>query len=835
MFDNFTGRAAKVFIEAQNEAKEMGHPYVGTEHILLGLLKVGGRHLDKIFDEFNLHYNSVKMEITNVVCTNSTQGIIGSPQPTPRAKRILELAYDEAELMGYDRIDAEHLLLGICREAEGIASHILKRSGINLSLMRKELSEIMMKGELPGKTDIVKSEELEERKRQKQNALKQLEDFGIDLTSLAENHKLDPIIGREVEINRVMEILARRKKNNPVLIGEAGVGKSAIVEGLAQRIVEGAVPEILKNKTIFSLDITALVAGTKYRGEFEKRMKKLMQILEKTEDIILFIDELHMIVEAGAAEGSSMDAANVLKPALANGKITIIGSTTSGEYRKFIEKDPALERRFQKIYVTEPSVEETIKILKGIKHKYEEHHKVNYSNNALEAAAHLSARYITDRHLPDKAIDVIDEAGAKARLGALTLPPKLKLELEKIEQLEKKREVTKVSRQESKDKNEIDLEKMKEKYREAYIKWRTEAENNIIDITEENIAEIISNWTGVPLQQLEVEEMQRLLNLEDVLHKRVVGQDEAIRSVSKAIRRARSGLKDPRRPIGVFLFLGPTGVGKTELAKALASYLFGDETHLVRIDMNEYMEKFSVSRLVGAPPGYVGYEEGGQLTEIVRRRPYSVILLDEMEKAHPDVYNILLQIMDEGRLTDSQGRTVDFRNTIIIMTSNLGSEQISKTKRTMGFVENDNFESDYQNIKEQVMSAVKKTFRPEFINRLDDIIVFHPLTKKQLKEIIFIQISDLKSRLEEKNLSLSVKETAIDFLLEKGYDPIFGARPLKRAIQRYIEDPLSEEILKNKYEEDDIIIITHRKNDDKLSFRRSPNKRKKAEKKVVNT
>jgi len=701
--------------------------------------------------------------------------------------------------------------------------------------MRKELSEIMMKGELPGKTDIVKSEELEERKRQKQNALKQLEDFGIDLTSLAENHKLDPIIGREVEINRVMEILARRKKNNPVLIGEAGVGKSAIVEGLAQRIVEGAVPEILKNKTIFSLDITALVAGTKYRGEFEKRMKKLMQILEKTEDIILFIDELHMIVEAGAAEGSSMDAANVLKPALANGKITIIGSTTSGEYRKFIEKDPALERRFQKIYVTEPSVEETIKILKGIKHKYEEHHKVNYSNNALEAAAHLSARYITDRHLPDKAIDVIDEAGAKARLGALTLPPKLKLELEKIEQLEKKREVTKVSRQESKDKNEIDLEKMKEKYREAYIKWRTEAENNIIDITEENIAEIISNWTGVPLQQLEVEEMQRLLNLEDVLHKRVVGQDEAIRSVSKAIRRARSGLKDPRRPIGVFLFLGPTGVGKTELAKALASYLFGDETHLVRIDMNEYMEKFSVSRLVGAPPGYVGYEEGGQLTEIVRRRPYSVILLDEMEKAHPDVYNILLQIMDEGRLTDSQGRTVDFRNTIIIMTSNLGSEQISKTKRTMGFVENDNFESDYQNIKEQVMSAVKKTFRPEFINRLDDIIVFHPLTKKQLKEIIFIQISDLKSRLEEKNLSLSVKETAIDFLLEKGYDPIFGARPLKRAIQRYIEDPLSEEILKNKYEEDDIIIITHRKNDDKLSFRRSPNKRKKAEKKVVNT
>lgn len=833
MFDNFTERAAKVFIEAQNEAKQMGHPYVGTEHILLGLLKVGGKQLEVIFEEFHLYYNSIKMEITNVVGTNSTQGIIGSPQPTPRAKRILELAYDEAELMGFGKIDAEHLLLGICREAEGIASHILKRSGINLTLMRRELTDMMIKGKSSSRGEIAKTEEQEERKRQKQNALKQLEDYGTDLTSLAENNKLDPIIGREIEINRVMEILARRKKNNPVLIGEAGVGKSAVVEGLAQRIAQGKVPEILKNKTIFSLDITSIVAGTKYRGEFEKRMKKLMQILQKTEDIILFIDELHMIVEAGAAEGSSMDAANVLKPALANGEITVIGSTTSSEYRKFIEKDPALERRFQKIYVTEPTIEEAINILSGIKFKYEEHHKVLYKNEAINAAVHLSARYITDRHLPDKAIDVIDEAGAKVRLQALTLPDKLKLEFQKLEDFELKNK--KNDYEKSSEEIEKQIQKMKEKYDKSYSEWRNKAENQIIEINEENIAEIISNWTGVPLKQLRAEEMEKLLNLEAVLHERVVGQDEAIKSISKAIRRARSGLKDPRRPTGVFMFLGPTGVGKTELAKTLASYLFGDETHLVRIDMSEYMEKFSVSRLVGAPPGYVGYDEGGQLTEVVRRRPYSVILLDEIEKAHTDVYNILLQIMDEGRLTDSQGRTVDFRNTIIIMTSNLGSEQINKTKRSLGFVEEDTLENEYKEIKNEVMSAVKKNFKPEFINRLDDVIVFHPLTKHQLKNIINIQLSDLKSRLEEKNLKLSVKESAIDFLLDKGYDPIFGARPLKRAIQRYVEDPLSEEILKGKFEEGSRILVTYRKTDEKLVFRKGPKAKKKIEKKVVNS
>jgi ATP-dependent Clp protease ATP-binding subunit ClpC len=832
MFDNFTERAAKVFIEAQNEAKEMGHPYVGTEHILLGLLKVEGKYLGIIFKDFNINYNKMKSEITNVVGTNANQGIIGSPQPTPRAKRIIELAYDESELMGSSRIDAEHLLLGICRESEGIAAHILKRAGINMSEVRKRLADMMMKGEGTTKEDFVKVEENEEKKRQKQNALKQLEDFGTDLTEKAKNDKLDPVIGREIEIRRVMEILARRKKNNPVLIGEAGVGKSAIVEGLAKKISSGDVPEVLKTKTIFALDITSLVAGTKYRGEFEKRMKKLMQVLEKTEDIILFVDELHMIVEAGAAEGSSMDAANVLKPALANGTITLIGSTTSSEYRKFIEKDPALERRFQKIYVSEPTTDETIQILNGIKIKYEEHHKVKYEPTAVESAVNLSIRYITDRFLPDKAIDVIDEAGAKSRLSILTLPASLKKDFEKINKLEtEKNELISQNNFEEVEEKNKELEKLKEKYNSDYTKWRTKAENSIIKITDENISEVISQWTGVPLKKLETSEMERLLNLEAVLHERVIGQDEAIASVSKAIRRSRSGLKDPRRPNGVFMFLGPTGVGKTELAKTLAEYLFGDERSLVRIDMSEYMEKFNVSRLVGAPPGYVGYEEGGQLTEIVRRRPYSVVLLDEIEKAHPDVFNILLQIMDEGRVTDSQGRTVDFRNTILIMTSNLGSEHINKSKRSVGFVDNKTDADDYKDIKEQVMSAVKKAFKPEFINRLDDVVVFHQLSKENIKHIVNIQLSDVEKRLEAKGINMDIKENALEFILEKGYNPVFGARPLKRTIQRYLEDPLSEELLKQKFAEGDKIIVESA--GENLSFkkgrgRKSSPKKKKA-------
>ncbi len=821
MFDNFTERAAKVFIEAQNEARDMGHPYVGTEHLLLGLLKVGGRYLDLVFKQFDLNYNKIKNEITQVVGTNASQGIIGSPQPTPRSKRIIELAYDESELMGSSRIDAEHILLGICREAEGIASHILKRTGVNLTDMRKKLAEAMMKEEVVPESASESNIEDEERKKQKQSVLKQLEDFGTDLTAKCRDKLLDPVIGRQTEITRVMEVLARRKKNNPVLIGEAGVGKSAIVEGLAQKIVDGDVPEVLKNKTIFSLDITSVVAGTKYRGEFEKRMKKLMQVLEKADDVILFVDELHMIVDAGAAEGSSMDAANVLKPALANGDITMIGSTTSSEYRKFIEKDPALERRFQKIYVSEPTTEECVKILQGIAKKYEEHHKVSYSLSSLDSAVNLSVRYITDRFLPDKAIDLIDEAGAKARLKALTLPENLKAVVKSIEAMEADKNIM-ISKNDvaQAEKLTAKLDKVKEEYKQKYLEWRKKAENVVIDISSEDIANVVSSWTGVPLKKLESTEIEKLLNLEAVLHERVIGQDEAIKTVSKAIRRARSGIKDPRRPTGVFMFLGPTGVGKTELAKTLAEYLFGDEKSLIRIDMSEYMEKFNTSRLVGAPPGYVGYDEGGQLTESIRRRPYSVVLLDEIEKAHPDVFNILLQIMDEGRLTDSQGRTVDFRNSILIMTSNLGSEQINKSKRVMGFVEENTSEQQYNDIKAQVMSAIKNVFKPEFMNRLDDVIVFHPLTKENMKDIINIQMKELTKRLKQRDFEIKVKDQALSFLLEKGYDPIFGARPLKRAIQRLLEDPLSEEILKGRFPPDSKISIELNKTSDALIFKK---------------
>ena len=821
MFDNFTERAAKVFIEAQNEARDMGHPYVGTEHLLLGLLKVGGRYLDLVFKQFDLNYNKIKNEITQVVGTNASQGIIGSPQPTPRSKRIIELAYDESELMGSSRIDAEHILLGICREAEGIASHILKRTGVNLTDMRKKLAEAMMKEEVVPESASESNIEDEERKKQKQSVLKQLEDFGTDLTAKCRDKLLDPVIGRQTEITRVMEVLARRKKNNPVLIGEAGVGKSAIVEGLAQKIVDGDVPEVLKNKTIFSLDITSVVAGTKYRGEFEKRMKKLMQVLEKADDVILFVDELHMIVDAGAAEGSSMDAANVLKPALANGDITMIGSTTSSEYRKFIEKDPALERRFQKIYVSEPTTEECVKILQGIAKKYEEHHKVSYSLSSLDSAVNLSVRYITDRFLPDKAIDLIDEAGAKARLKALTLPENLKAVVKSIEAMEADKNIM-ISKNDvaQAEKLTAKLDKVKEEYKQKYLEWRKKAENVVIDISSEDIANVVSSWTGVPIKKLESTEIEKLLNLEAVLHERVIGQDEAIKTVSKAIRRARSGIKDPRRPTGVFMFLGPTGVGKTELAKTLAEYLFGDEKSLIRIDMSEYMEKFNTSRLVGAPPGYVGYDEGGQLTESIRRRPYSVVLLDEIEKAHPDVFNILLQIMDEGRLTDSQGRTVDFRNSILIMTSNLGSEQINKSKRVMGFVEENTSEQQYNDIKAQVMSAIKNVFKPEFMNRLDDVIVFHPLTKENMKGIIDIQMKELTKRLKQRDFEIKVKDQALSFLLEKGYDPIFGARPLKRAIQRLLEDPLSEEILKGRFPPDSKISIELNKTSDALVFKK---------------
>ncbi len=804
-FEKFSEKAAQVFVTAQEEAKELGHSYVGTEHILLGLLKVGNNPASEVLAGMGVTYSRTKSEIISMVGMGM-RGFITSPQMTPRAKRVTELAYEEAKILGSEKIQPEHLLLGIIREGEGIAVHVLMKLGVDLQVLRKEIIDLIS----------VRETVPERRRPSSHGAVRQLEGFGIDLTELAAKGQLDPIIGREEEIERIMQILVRRKKNNPVLIGEPGVGKTAIVEGLAQRIVAGEVPEPLRNKTIFSLDVAALVAGTKYRGEFEKRMKKLLQVVTKDKNIVLFIDELHMIVGAGSAEGA-VDAANILKPALARGDIRCIGATTPDEYRKYIEKDAALERRFQKVYVRESSEEETIDILQGLRTRYESHHKVRYTEEALKAAVTLSKRYITDHFLPDKAIDLIDEAGARARLRVFTIPPELKFLKMRLESVKAEKELA-VRNQDYEKAADLKEEerKLEREYREKYQEWKIGVDSKIVTVTEEDIAEVVSSWTGIPLKKLEETESEKLLKLEDALHQRIVGQDEAIKAVATAIRRARSGLKDPRRPIGVFLFLGPTGVGKTELAKALAEHLFGDEAALVRFDMSEYMERFAMSRLIGAPPGYVGYEEGGSLTEKIRRRPFSVILFDEIEKAHPDIFNLLLQIMDEGRLTDSQGREVDFRNTIIIMTSNLGGEIINRSKKSMGFAVEDDMQKQYEQIKNLVLGEVKKTFRPEFLNRIDEIVVFHPLTKDHVYQIIDIILRDLRKRLTERNMELRLTKEAKELLLERGYDPIYGARPMKRAIQRYVEDPLSEELIKGKFADGDIIVV--RRNGEELKF-----------------
>ncbi len=805
MFDKFSEKAAQVFVTAQEEAKELGHSYVGTEHILLGLLKVGNNPASDVLATMGMTYSRAKSEIISMVGMGM-RGFITSPQMTPRAKRVTELAYEEAKLLGSERIKPEHLLLGIIREGEGIAIHVLRKFGIDLQVLRKEILDAVSDSSvMPDKKAPFQS-----------NSVKQLEGFGVDLTELAARGLLDPVIGRDEEINRIMQILVRRKKNNPVLIGEPGVGKTAIVEGLAQRIVSGEVPEPLRNKVIFSLDVASLVAGTKYRGEFEKRMKKLLQVVTKDKSIILFIDELHTIVGAGSAEGA-VDAANILKPSLARGEIRCIGATTPDEYRKYIEKDAALERRFQKIYVREPSEDEAIEILYGLRNRYERHHKVRYLDEALKAAVNLSKRYIIDHFLPDKAIDLIDEAGAKARLKIFTVPSEIKLLKIQLDDVRKeKEEAVRMQDYERAAKLKEDERTLEREYRKRYNEWKKEVDDVVVTVTEEDIAEIVSSWTGIPLRKLEETESEKLLNLEEALHRRIVGQDDAIKAVSKAIRRARSGLKDPRRPIGTFLFLGPTGVGKTELAKALAEHLFGDENALIRFDMSEYMEKFAMSRLIGAPPGYVGYEEGGSLTEKIRRRPFSVILFDEIEKAHPDIFNLLLQIMDEGRLTDSQGREVDFRNTIVIMTSNLGGEFINRSKRSLGFAAHEDEKAQYEEIKNLVMGEVKKTFRPEFLNRLDEIVVFHPLGRKHVLKIIDILLQDLRKRLAEKNMELKLTKEAKEFLLEHGYDPVYGARPMRRTIQRYIEDPLSEDLLKGRFKEGDIIVV--RRSGDGLKF-----------------
>jgi len=806
-FDKFSHEAAEMFLISQREAENLGHRMIDPEHILLSICKVPSNIVfDLLINDYDVEYDVIREEVIKSLGKGVKRLSSMSPQISPRLKGILETAFEESKAFSSPKIEIEHIFLAILRQNQNGAVRILTRLNINLTALNRELINRMNPAD---------SKQLDVPKKGKNSYLiKQLEEFGRNLNEQAAEGKLDPVIGREVEIQRMMQILIRRKKNNPVLIGEPGVGKTAIVNGLVEKIVENKVPVILKNKTIFSLDLASLVAGTKYRGEFEKRMKKLLKIIQQDPNLIVFIDEMHTIVGAGAAEGA-VDAANILKPALANGDFRCIGATTPDEYRKSIEKDGALERRFQKITVKEPGFDETIEILKGLKEKYELHHKVEYTDEALKQSIKLSRAYISDHFLPDMAIDVIDEAGAKKRLMALEIPQELK-DLEERVKMKKQERVGAAKNSDYFEAQRLQNEEreLNSEYTRAFTDWKDEAMNSIEIVDFEDVAQIVSKWTGIPLTKIEEDESHKLLHLEDSLHERVVGQDEAIRAISKAIRRARSGLKDPKRPVGTFLFLGPTGVGKTELAKTLAEYLFGNERALLRYDMSEYMERFAVSRLIGAPPGYVGYEEGGTLTESVRRNPYSVVLLDEIEKAHPDVYNILLQITDEGRLTDSQGRNIDFRNVVLILTSNIGGEIINKTKNSLGFEIEQDRKMQYDDMKKTVMGEVRKIFRPEFLNRLDENIVFHQLTKENISSIIDILLGYLTERLTDKELTLDLSKNAREFLINEGFDPVYGARPLKRALQKYIEDPLAEELLSSRFEPGDVIKITLTKNNE---------------------
>jgi len=807
MYGRFTEKAERAITLAQESAMQLGHNYVGTEHLLLGLVKEGSGIAARVLQGQGVTQEKILKEIDELIGRGETTG----QQPlgfTPRTKRVLELSFREARRMGHNYIGTEHLLLGIMREGESVAVRILLDIGVDIQKLLGEIVRILNE-EAPGATG-------EFRNSRNSSSTPTLNQFGRDLTEMAREGKFDPVIGRDKEIERVIQILSRRTKNNPCLIGEPGVGKTAIAEGLAQKIVEGNIPEILKDKRVVTLDLSSMVAGAKYRGEFEERLKKALDEIRKAGNVILFIDEMHTIIGAGAAEGA-IDASNILKPSLARGEIQIIGATTLDEYRKHVEKDAALERRFQPIMVGEPTVEEAIEILKGVRDKYEAHHRVKITDEALEAAVKLSDRYITDRYLPDKAIDLIDEAASRVRLKTFTAPPNLKKLEEEVERLSKEKEdaircqefekAAKIRDQEQSIKSE--LERVKNE-------WQQKNQTRTDTVTEEEIAEIVSSWTGIPVKRLTEEESERLAKMEDILHLRVIGQDEAVKAVAKAIRRGRVGLKDPKRPVGSFIFLGPTGVGKTELSKALAEALFGDENAMIRIDMSEYMEKFSVSRLVGSPPGYVGYEEGGQLTEKVRRKPYSIVLFDEIEKAHPDVFNILLQILEDGRLTDSQGRVVDFKNTVIIMTSNVGARLITEPKR-VGFAAGGSEKAkNYEEMKNNVMGELKKTFRPEFLNRVDDIIVFHPLEEEHLKEIVGLMINSLAKRLKQNNITLNVSDSAKAFLAKKGFDQVYGARPLRRSIQSMIEDRLAEEMLEGRIKTGDEVFIELE--EDKLIF-----------------
>ncbi|HOW59944.1 MAG TPA: ATP-dependent Clp protease ATP-binding subunit [Candidatus Omnitrophota bacterium] len=803
MFDRFTERARKVIILAKEEAKRFNHDYIGTEHILLGLIKEGESVAAAVLQNLGLSLDTIRLEVEKLVQFGPSTVVSGDIPFTPKAKKVIELAMDEARRLGHNYIGTEHLLLGLIKEGEGVASHVLMNVGLDLNKVRAEVIKLLGSTTPSGEPGMPPPGMGPGGGSKAKTKTPALDAFGRDLSQLAREGKLDPVVGRADEIERVIQILARRTKNNPVLLGEAGVGKTAIVEGLAQKIIAGDVPEILIDKRIVVLDLALMVAGTKYRGQFEERIKAVMDEIRRTDNVMIFIDELHTLVGAGGAEGA-IDASNILKPSLSRGEIQCIGATTLDEYRKYIEKDAALARRFQTVVVDPPSVDDTIQILKGLRDKYEAHHRVKITDEALAAAAKLSDRYIAGRFLPDKAIDIIDEAASRARLSVTTLPKDLKKVETEIESLRREKEASIKAQDFEKAARMRDEErKAKEELQRMKKSWKESKSEVEIQVNEEDIAFVVSKWTGVPLARLEEKETARLLKMEEELHQAVIGQDEAIRAISNAVRRSRSGLRNPRRPIGTFIFLGPTGVGKTLLARALASFMFGDEDAVITVDCSEYSEKFNVSRLVGAPPGYVGYEEGGQLTEKVRRRPYSVVLLDEIEKAHPDVFNILLQLMEEGRLTDSFGRKVDFRNTLLIMTSNVGADLIRK-QGDLGF-QPQKEEMNYERLKQKLLDETKKVFRPEFLNRVDDIIVFHPLSRQDLEQIIHIELKEVMDRLKDKKMDITLSDEVLKFLIDQGYDPVFGARPLKRTIQRYIENVLAEEILEGKFQEGDKI------------------------------
>ena len=820
--NNFTPRAQQVLALARKEADRFNHNFVGTEHLLLGLIKLGQGVAVNVLQKMGLDLETVRMEVEKQVGTGPDQKMIGNIPYTPRVKKVLALASKEAKALNHTYVGTEHILLGLLREGDGVAARVLKNLEVDIELTRQEIlkeldpnfaaHEEQAAGETPEKPAAAGG--AEKKGEVKTPALKA---FGRDLTEIARKGDMDPVIGRKNEIERVIQILCRRTKNNPVLLGEAGVGKTAIVEGLAQEIAKGNVPELLREKRVITLDLALMVAGTKYRGQFEERIKAVMDEIRRAKNVIIFIDELHTIVGAGSAEGT-MDASNIIKPALSRGEMQCVGATTLNEYRKYIEKDAALERRFQSVRVEAPSIDDAIEILKGLRPKYEEHHKAEFTDDAVCAAVKLSDRYITDRFLPDKAIDLMDEAGSRARISTMTRPPEVKgIEVE-IEEIKGKKEKAIKNQDFEGAANMRDKEKQtKEKLEKIMAEWRTAREEKRVVVGEEDILHVVSKWTGIPLQRMGQDEMARLLAVEGEMAKVVVGQKEGVSAICKALRRSRADLKDPRRPIGTFLLLGPTGVGKTLLAKTLAEQMFGDSKSLIQLDMSEYMEKFNVSRLVGSPPGYIGHEEGGQLTEAVRRKPYSVVLFDEIEKAHPDVWNLLLQILEEGKLTDSMGRVVNFRNTIVLMTSNVGSDTI-KRGSTLGFSTITD-ESSYEKMRERTMEEAKKTFRPEFLNRLDDAIVFRTMTKPDLIQILDLEIAKVVNRLKGKNLKLELDSAAKDLLVEKGYDPQYGARPMRRAVERYLEDPLAEEILRGHLHEVEPIRVSSDK--EKLTFTQS--------------